>query len=480
MIYQVPQHIDKDKIFIVKKSEIEGRLEPNFYRPSIATLEKKIRSLSSKRLRSYAQSFAGGATPSKRESEKYYSDSQIGIPFLRVQNLQTDGELSLNGCIYINEETHNGLLKRSQVSGGDLLVKITGVGRMAIASVAPKDFVGNTNQHMVVIKTGNSAVSKYLAHYLNLDIIEKIASRHSTGGTRPALDYPSLKNIPIIEGLDFSIIDNAIKAKQAKEAEAQQLLDSIDDYLLKELGITLPNLKVELNDRVFYVNYSELSNRLDPYYSLIYFQQSFEAIHLGKYPIVSLKNLTTLITSGITPKSGGDAYVDDRLNGIPFIRSGNINIDGELDFNDLLYIRPNIHNTIMKSSQVRKNDLMIAIVGATIGQVGIYVFDNEANINQAIALVRLKDGINVEYVKELIKSSIGQLSLNRLKRPVARANINLEEIATIQVVLPPFEVQQKIATQIQSIRQKAKALQAEGKAILEDAKRKVEQMIIGE
>ena len=99
-------------------------------------------------------------------------------------------------------------------------------------------------------------------------------------------------------------------------------------------------------------------------------------------------------------------------------------------------------------------------------------------LTKPIALVRLKDGINVEYVKELIKSSIGQLSLNRLKRPVARANINLEEIATIQVVLPPFEVQQKIATQIQSIRQQAKALQAEGKAILEDAKHKVEQMII--
>lgn len=480
MSYQVPQHIDKDKIFIVKRSEIEGRLEPNFYKPSIATLEKKIRSLSSKRLRSYALSFAGGATPSKREPEKYYSDSQTGVPFLRVQNLQTTGELSLDECIYINEETHNGLLKRSQVSEGDLLVKITGVGRMAIASVAPKDFVGNTNQHMVVIKTGDSSISKYLAHYLNLDIIELIASRHSTGGTRPALDYPSLKNIPIIEGLDFSVIENAIKIKKAKETEAQQLLDSIDGYLLKELGITLPNLKAELTDRVFYVNYSDLSNRLDPYYSLKCFQESFEAVRLGKYPVVSLKSLTTLITSGITPKSGGDAYVDDKLNGIPFIRSGNINIDGELEFNDLLYIRQDIHNTIMKSSQVKKNDLMIAIVGATIGQVGIYVFDNEANINQAIALVRLKDGINVEYVKELIKSSIGQLSLNRLKRPVARANINLEEIATIQVVLPPYEIQQKIANQIQRIRQQAKVLQAEGKAILEDAKRKVEQMIIGE
>ena len=46
---------------------------------------------------------------------------------------------------------------------------------------------------MVVVKTGNTDTSKYLAQYLNLDIIGKIASRHSTGGTRPALDYPSLK-----------------------------------------------------------------------------------------------------------------------------------------------------------------------------------------------------------------------------------------------------------------------------------------------
>ena len=69
----------------------------------------------------------------------------------------------------------------------------------------------------------------------------------------------------------------------------------------------------------------------------------------------------------------------------------------------------------MRSSQVYTNDIMIAIVGATIGQVGVYLSDREANINQAIALVRLKQGIDVQYVKELIKSKIGQISLNRLK-----------------------------------------------------------------
>lgn len=288
MNYQVPQHIDKNKIFIVNRSEIEDRLEPAFYKPSIACLEAKIRSLSKKKIRHYALSFAGGATPKKSKGDKYYSDAENGIPFLRVQNLQTTGELSLDDCIYVNKITHNGLLKRSQVSEGDLLIKITGVGRMAIASVAPKDFIGNTNQHMVVVKTGDTTISKYLAQYLNLDIIEKIASHHSTGGTRPALDYPSLKNIPIIEGIDFSSIDNAIKLKKEKEKEAQRLLDSIDDYLLNELGIELPECTKDLYSRIFYVQKSDCIGRFDSKYNKrIAYIKSLQ----GSYRCVTLKDV---------------------------------------------------------------------------------------------------------------------------------------------------------------------------------------------
>lgn len=478
MSYQVPLYINKDKIFIVNRSEIEGRLEPEFYRPSLSSLENRIRLLATHKLRDYALSLAGGATPKKTEADKYYSDSELGIPFLRVQNLQTNGELELNNCIYINEETHNGLLQRSQVAESDLLVKITGVGRMAVASVAPQDFVGNTNQHMVVIKTGNASTSRYLARYLNLDIIERIASRHSTGGTRPALDYPSLKNLPIIEGINFAPIDRAIVVQKEKEHEAQQLLENIDSYLLEELGITLPESKTNFGSRFFLVSRSTLDKRWDPYYSQVYFRDAFKAVESGNYPVVNLKSISELITSGVTPKSGGEAYTEDRINGVPFIRSGNISIDGELNYDDLLYLKPRVHETVMSSSKLRMNDLLIAIVGATIGQVGIYLSNGEANINQAIALVRLKEGYNIQFVKELLKSSIGQLSLNRLKRPVARANINLEEIGTIKIVLPPLDKQNEIASHIFAIRQKAKALQEEGKAILEEAKQKVETMII--
>ena len=81
MSYQVPQHIGKNKVFIVNRSEIEGRLEPEFYRPSLASLEKKIRRQASHKLRDYALYLAGGATPKKTEAEKFYSDPESGIPF---------------------------------------------------------------------------------------------------------------------------------------------------------------------------------------------------------------------------------------------------------------------------------------------------------------------------------------------------------------------------------------------------------------
>jgi type I restriction enzyme S subunit len=66
-----------------------------------------------------------------------------------------------------------------------------------------------------------------------------------------------------------------------------------------------------------------------------------------------------------------------------------------------------------------------------------------------------------------------------MKRPVARANINLDEIGTLPIPLPPLEKQYEIAEHIRTIRQKAKQLQQDGACILADAKIQVEQMILG-
>lgn len=54
----------------------------------------------------------------------------------------------------------------------------------------------------------------------------------------------------------------------------------------------------------------------------------------------------------------------------------------------------------------------------------------------------------------------------------------MQEYFDQTVVIPPLQKQQEIVDHIIAISQQAKALQEEGKAILEQAKKEVESMII--
>ena len=164
---------------------------------------------------------------------------------------------------------------------------------------------------------------------------------------------------------------------------------------------------------------------------------------LNKYKVVPLRDCCETIFSGITPKSGGEAYTQDE-DGVYFIKSGSLSNDGSLSIDITSKIKSEIHNGLMKSSKLKKNDVLIAIVGATIGKVALFDLECDANINQAIAAVRLKhDIIMPEFLIAYLISPFGQAYLEYLKRPVARANINLQEIGEIGIPLLPIETQNK-------------------------------------
>lgn len=219
--------VDPSKVFLTRKSEMTGRWDPAYYRPELVSLEKRVLNVTSHRLRDFVLQISGGATPSTKEADTHYTENADGVPFIRVQNLSTTGQLDLVDCKRITRNTHEGLLGRSRLSGGELLVKITGVGRMAVASVVPEGFEGNINQHIVAIRTKDRETSEALAAYLNLDIAERLASRRATGGTRPALDYPALLSIPVI-------VDPRIPQQiSAAVSQAEELKLKADEVLTR-------------------------------------------------------------------------------------------------------------------------------------------------------------------------------------------------------------------------------------------------------
>jgi restriction endonuclease S subunit len=217
---------------------------------------------------------------------------------------------------------------------------------------------------------------------------------------------------------------------------------------------------------VFTIDSSEIEGRLDPYYYLPEFRELEEKLETFK--IKNLKQLSTKIFSGITPLTSDKSLYSDIKNGVAFLKSGEFTESGEINFQNLNYISQKTHNEVMKSSKLKKDDLLIAIVGATIGKVGLYLYENEANINQAVCGVRLKkDEINPFFVKTFLLSNLGQKQIERLKRPVARANLNLDEIGQIKIPIPPNQIQNQIVQIMDSAYKLKKERETESKKLLD-------------
>lgn len=446
--FELSDRVDSKKVFIIQSSQLEGRLDVDFYKPEILALEYKVRSKASGKLSKYIAKIASGSTPSKTEEHKYYTTSDLGIPFLRVQNLCVNGEISFTGLKYINEETHEGLLKRSQVSGGDLLVKITGVGRMAIASVAPENFVANTNQHMVVIKPKNIS-SKYLAQYLNLDLVEKLASRRSTGGTRPALDYPALKSIPIIENIDFSKLNDAYIKQKRILKEAHEKLALIDAYLLEKLGITLPKEDYSFSNRVFVRNFSNIVGReWDP---ISISREKFK-IEGGIYPNKKLFEISSI-------QKGQSITSSDVVSGsYPVIAGGKTS--------------PYTHNQY----NYKDETITVSASGAYSGYVWYHdypIFASDCSV------LKVKDPlVQPLYLAELLK--VKQKEIYYLQKGAGQPHVYPSDLAKLKIAIPPLSIQEEIISHIQKIRDEAKQLENEANLVLENAKEEIEKMILGE
>lgn len=340
---------------------------------------------------------------------------------------------------------------------------------------------GSTEFHVLRSHDGRLSQS-FLWEFLNQETLRRVARYAFTGSA-------GHQRVPdsFLAGLPFPLLSSseqerlvsrmgtARAERRAKQAEADALLAGLDDYLLATLDLTPPP-KDEC--KVFAVQLYSLGKRVDPYSNQSRFRKLFAYIRASEYRVATFKELAIRIFSGVTPLAKGDAYVPPP-EGVRFIRSGEITADGEVTPTSDVHLSEAIHNGMMKRSQLESGDLLIAIVGATIGAAGVFNRNEPANINQAIAAVRLAgDELSPEFACLYLRSSIGQALLDYFKRPVARANINLEEIGDIPLVIPPRDIQEKIVVESHRRREEARRLRAEADSGWQAAKHWFEEQLI--
>jgi len=173
---------------------------------------------------------------------------------------------------------------------------------------------------------------------------------------------------------------------------------------------------------------------------------NYKKTKLGLIPldwnINKLSNYTDHITKGATPTSYGFNFKD---KGINFIKIESISDNGRLIKEKIQYIDETTH-LFMKRSSLRKNDIIFSIAGA-LGRVAI-IDDNflPANINQAIAIIRLnRYDLNIKYLYYYLRSNLIIKYIYKINVQAAQANLSLDDIRNIAVVIPPRIEQNKIA-----------------------------------
>lgn len=140
---------------------------------------------------------------------------------------------------------------------------------------------------------------------------------------------------------------------------------------------------------------------------------------------------------------------DDIKDGIELIRVCDIN-DGEVDLNHLRKISKEI-DLQYKRSKVRKNDILVTIVGA-IGRIGIVREDINVNIARAVARISPEYKIIVPMFLHIwLSSPVMQTWLVQSSKEVARKTLNLKDLKNAFVPLPSIEEQHEIVRRVEQL-----------------------------
>jgi type I restriction enzyme S subunit len=179
--------------------------------------------------------------------------------------------------------------------------------------------------------------------------------------------------------------------------------------------------------------------------------EAFRETEIGQLPdvwkIQSVGDICVRVTKGTTPTTHGFEYVE---RGIPLLRVNNIDEHGRVTTEDSKFITSEAHES-MDRSMLRPGDVLVSIAG-TIGRTAVVRDEiTPANINQAVALVRLQtDVLRPEFLRTYLASKRGQSAMMQNSVQLAQANLSLTQIKQTSVPVPPVEEQDRILEALRS------------------------------
>ena len=447
---------------------MNARLDPHFYLPRFKKLSAALRRVPYEVLGNIAK-----LSYQKWDTEEHQKTT---FRYIEINSVSREtGEASFSVISTKDAPSRAQMI----VQKDDIIISLTRPHHGSIAQI-------NESLDGCIASTGFAVLREikdptlnrtYLYSVLRSQLCLQQMLQRSSGGNYPAITADQLMRIlipipqPSIQNHIASFMRSAYSQKKQKEREADVLLDSIDDYVLKELGIERPQQKDNsIQSRIFTTMSGEVAGqRFDPE---IYYQAY--SLYTKSYPMERLQNCVL-----INPTTSFHGYEPDLS--ITFVPMEKVSAEyGEADLSPCKVVAEAKGYTRFKD-----NDLIWAKITPCMENGKSAVVDN---LKEGIGcgstefhVFRALEGINIHYIHALLRlKSLRKHAALHFTGSAGQQRVSSEFFKELIIPKPSIEKQTEMADYITNTRNRAKQLQQEADAVVEEAKERVEGILLAE
>lgn len=442
---------------IIQKSQLEGahRLDAEFFHPEKLQAKLILEGLTGKSVADYFINSKQAFNPTNKkldgEAIVYDLNDALG--------------LFLDSGTLVNSEKEI-ISTKKILKQKDVIISRLRSYLKEIAFVYDNNKLKLASTEFIVLRLKEKKVyPEILFSFLQTDIVQKILEWSQEGVNHPRFSENELMSLKfpdiLIKNQDY--IKDIIVFGSELYKNSKSLYSKAENLLLEELG--LKNFNSE-NYLARVVNFSDVqsANRMDAEYFQIKYEKLLKRIKekngksLGE--IVSIKK-------GIEP--GAESYLEE---GKKFIRVSNMSKFG-ISGNDQKYISEDLYKKLKDDFEPKIGEILLT-KDATPGIAFVLRENADGIIASGILRLKLKDkNIEDEYVALCLNSAIGKMQAERDAGGSVIAHWKPEQIQNVLIPVLPKPVQQKIADLVRQ----SSAARKKSQELLEEAKRKVEEMI---
>jgi type I restriction enzyme S subunit len=474
--------LNEEHFFMVSWGRLGERFMPRLYTPSVQSFFDRLwKAKGARYLRDYIANGAYGVLP---PGDSYAPD--LPIKFVRSAEITPNLGIDLDACPQVAAEY---FIPKARARKNDILLAVKGATIASKKSVAHvREDIGDAivNGSIFRMHAKDGVNPRLLAIALSSDFAKRqmklgLVANNGVDYLDKTLIHKIVVPLPDVDEQEKLVLKYNLAASNAdtKSKQADALLMSIDDYLLAELGISLPpEPESTIDKRMFRTKASDLGGwRFDP---LFHSFKLWHAIEASPTPSAHLGRYCRLAKTGFA--AGGSMQLHDD-DGIIQIRPTNISSDRQLKFDRNVYLDRSIL-TEQPTDVLQRREVLFNNTNSQ-EQVGKTVFfDIDGSFVCSNHITRIATN-ETQLLPEYLTAVLNAYQRLKVFYSICtnwnnQSGVNVDLLRKLTIPIPLLEKQRNIAREVRSIFDQANALRRDATDELERAKADIEAILLGD